>query len=109
MTLSTTPRPLYRRKAETVSFLYVSLVLGVSMSSLLSKRRQNYGIVFTGRVFDIENSPMVNGTIVSLGIREGAHQLGDRPVLKGQGFNPPRGSTERKEGKFMRFEIALER
>ena len=51
----------------------------------------------------------VNGTIVSLGIREGAHQLGDRPVLKGQGFNPPRGSTERKEGKFMRFEIALER
>ena len=49
------------------------------------------------------------GQIVSLGIHEGASLLGNRPVLKGQGFDPPRGSTERKEGKFMRFEIALER
>ena len=60
----------------------------------------------------IKNLPRegrVNGTIVSLGIQEGASLLGNRPVLKGQGFNPPRGSTERKEGKVMRFEIALER
>jgi hypothetical protein len=47
-TLSTTPRPLYRWKAETVSVRYVSLVLGVNMSSLLSKSCQNYGIMFNG-------------------------------------------------------------
>ncbi len=45
---TTTPRPLYRWKAETVSFLYVSLVLGVNMSSLLSKSCQNYNIMFNG-------------------------------------------------------------
>ena len=49
------------------------------------------------------------GQLSPLGYEKGACMLGNRPVLKGQGFNPPRGSTERKVGKFMSFEIALER
>ena len=40
-TLSTTPRPLYRWKAETVSFLHVLLVWGVKLTSLLTTTRQN--------------------------------------------------------------------
>jgi hypothetical protein len=36
MTLSQTPRPLYPRKATTLSFLHVLLVWGVELSSYLA-------------------------------------------------------------------------
>ncbi len=50
-TLSATPRPYNRWKAETLSFLHVLLVLGVKMTSLLNKTRQSYGIRFEGAFF----------------------------------------------------------
>ena len=37
MTLSQTPRPLYPRKATTLSFLHVLFVWGVELSSYLTK------------------------------------------------------------------------
>ena len=43
-TLSLTSRPCYRRKAETLSFLHVLLVLGVKMVSLLITRHKREGI-----------------------------------------------------------------
>ncbi len=43
-TLSETPRPLYRWKAEVLSFLHVLLVRGVNLASLLNKRRQSWTI-----------------------------------------------------------------
>ncbi len=43
-TLSETPRPLYRWKAEVLSFLHVLLVWGVNLASLLNKRRQSWTI-----------------------------------------------------------------
>ena len=50
-TLSMTPRPYDRWKAETLSFLHVLLVLGVKVTSLLTITRQNYGIVLKARIF----------------------------------------------------------
>ncbi len=44
-TLSTTPRPLYRWKAEIISFLRVLLVWGVKLTSLLNKMCQSWGYV----------------------------------------------------------------
>ena len=41
-TLSLTPRPYDRWKAETLSFLYVLLVWGVKLASLLNKRLQSW-------------------------------------------------------------------
>ena len=43
-TLSATPRPYDRWKAETLSFLHVLLVWGVKLASLLNKRRQSWTI-----------------------------------------------------------------
>ena len=43
-TLSATPRPYNRWKAETLSFLHVLLVWGVKLTSLLNKRRQSWTI-----------------------------------------------------------------
>jgi len=40
-TLSATPRPWYRWKAENLSFLHVLLVWGVTLTSLLVKKRQS--------------------------------------------------------------------
>jgi len=45
MTLSQTPRPLYPRKAETISFLHVLLVWGVKLTSSLTKMCQSLGCV----------------------------------------------------------------
>jgi hypothetical protein len=44
-TLSATPRPLYRWKAEILRFLYVSLVWGVKVTSLLTTFAQSYCFV----------------------------------------------------------------
>jgi hypothetical protein len=58
-TLSATPGPYNRQKAETLSFLCVLLVLGVKLTSLLNKTRQSYGICFKGAFFwKIKNSPI---------------------------------------------------
>ena len=46
-----TPRPHYRWKAETLSFLHELLVLGAKLVSLLTTMRQNYGIVSKMRIF----------------------------------------------------------
>ena len=43
-TLSATPRPWYRWKAEMLNFLHVSLVWGVTSTSLLNKKRQSWTI-----------------------------------------------------------------
>ncbi len=43
-TLSATPRPYDSWKAETLSFLHVLLVWGVTLTSLLNKRRQRWTI-----------------------------------------------------------------
>ncbi len=43
--LSVTPRPLYRWKAEILRFLYVSLVWGVKVTSLLTTFAQSYCFV----------------------------------------------------------------
>ena len=45
MTLSQTPRPLYPRKAEIISFLHVLLVWGVKLTSSLTKMCQSCGCV----------------------------------------------------------------
>jgi len=44
-TLSTTPRPWYHWKAEDLSFLHVLLVLGVTLTILLIKKRQSWAFV----------------------------------------------------------------
>ena len=44
-TLSATPRPWYRWKAEDLSFLYVLLVWGVALTSLIIKKRQSWAFV----------------------------------------------------------------
>jgi hypothetical protein len=44
-TLSATPRPWYRWKAEDLSFLHVLLVWGVTVTSLLIKKRQSWAFV----------------------------------------------------------------
>jgi hypothetical protein len=44
-TLSVTPRPWYCWKAEDLSFLRVLLVRGVTLTSLLIKKRQNWALV----------------------------------------------------------------
>ena len=54
MTLSATPRPLYHMKAETVSFLHVSLVLGSKLTSLLIKRGQSLGFVLEYHTLFVE-------------------------------------------------------
>jgi hypothetical protein len=41
-TLSVTPRPWYRWKAEDLSFLHVLLVWGVTLTSLLIKKCQSW-------------------------------------------------------------------
>jgi hypothetical protein len=43
--LSATPRPWYHWKAENLSFLNVLLVRGVTMTSLLIKKRQSWALV----------------------------------------------------------------
>ncbi len=50
-TLSATPRPYDRWKAETLAFLHVLLVFGVKMTSLLTTMRQNYSISFEDAYF----------------------------------------------------------
>jgi len=44
-TLSATPRPWYCWKAEDLSFLYVLLIWGVALTSLLIKKRQSLAFV----------------------------------------------------------------
>ena len=52
-TLSQTPpKPLYRWKAEDLNF-FVSLVLGVNVTSLLNKKLQNWTCVFFVQILDI--------------------------------------------------------
>jgi hypothetical protein len=43
--MSTTPRPWYRWKAEALSLLYVLLVWGVALTSLLIKKLQSLAFV----------------------------------------------------------------
>ncbi len=43
-TLPTAPRPYNRWKAETLSFLHVLLVWGVSLTSLINEMRQSWTI-----------------------------------------------------------------
>ena len=58
-TLTATPRPYDRWKAETLSFLHLLLVLGVKLTSLLATVHQNYGIILKGTYFrKIANSPI---------------------------------------------------
>jgi len=44
-TLSAISRPWYRWKAKDLSFLYVFLVWGVTLTSLLIKKRQSLAFV----------------------------------------------------------------
>ena len=44
-TLSGTPGPWYRWKAEDLSFLYVLLVWGVALTSLIIKKCQSWAFV----------------------------------------------------------------
>ncbi len=46
-TLSVTPRPWYRWKAEYLRFLHVLLVRGVTLTSLLIKKRQSWALVLS--------------------------------------------------------------
>jgi hypothetical protein len=50
-TLSTTPRPWYRWKAEDLSFLYVLLVWGFALTSLIIKKRQSLTFVLRYLLF----------------------------------------------------------
>ncbi len=52
-TLSETPRPYKRWKAETLSFLHVLLVWEVALASLLNKTRQSSGCDLIDPIFTI--------------------------------------------------------
>jgi hypothetical protein len=51
-TLSATPRPYDRWKAENLSFLHVLLVWGVTVTSLLIKKRQSWGFELRYNISD---------------------------------------------------------
>jgi hypothetical protein len=56
-TLSATPRPWYHWKAEDLSFFNELLIRGVTLTSLLIKKRQSWalvGILFDGIVKKID-------------------------------------------------------
>jgi hypothetical protein len=50
-TLSLTPRPKYHWKAEDLSFLYVLLVWGVKLASMLNKRYQSSLLCVDVKIF----------------------------------------------------------
>ena len=50
-TLSATPGPHDRWKADTLSFLHVLLVWGVKLASLLNKRRQTWTLLQKPSIF----------------------------------------------------------